>query len=85
MYTEDERQIAKALIGNKQYTELIAKVFLESEDKLSSDVILNKTNEQLGEIVRASDLAEQKVKSRFNVLKMLAQNAGGQAKPAAKK
>lgn len=85
MYTEEERQVARAIIGNKQYTELIAKVFLESEDKLTSDVILSKTNEELGEIVRANDLAEQKVKSRFNVLKMLAQNSQGSPKPAAKK
>lgn len=84
MYTDEEKNTAAALLNNNEYVELIAKVFLESEDKINSDVVLAKTNEELGEIVRANDLAEQKVKSRFNTLKMLARPKNSKPNPAAK-
>lgn len=71
MYTKEEKETAQALISNTEYLELIAKVFLKSEDKLDSSFVSGKTNEELGEIVRANDLAEQKVKSRFAVLKQI--------------
>ena len=49
----------------------MAKIFLDTEDKLTSEVILGKTDEELGQIVRANDMAEQKIKSRFAMLKNL--------------
>lgn len=83
MYTEQERKVAKNLLENKEALELIAKIFLETEDKINSDLVFTKTNEELGEIVRANDLAEQKVKTRFNILKNLGQKQTGTPKPAA--
>lgn len=77
MYTNEEKQTAQALLSNKGFVELIAKVFLDTEDKFTDDTYLNKTNEELGEIVRANYLAEQKVKLRFNRLQMLGQKNEG--------
>mgnify|MGYP000518667555 CR=1 FL=1 len=70
-YTQEEREVAQALVNNKPALELLAKVFLETEDKLTQDIITSKTNDQLGELVRADDMAEQKVRNRFVVLKNL--------------
>lgn len=85
MYNEKEKQTAQAILSNEDFTELIAKVFLEVEDKLTSDVVNSHSDKALGEIVRANDLAEQKIKTRFNRLKMLAQEKQGKPNPAAKK
>lgn len=85
MYTDEEKQIAKKLLENEEYLELIAKVFLTTEDKLDSSFVHGKDNEKLGEIVRANVLAEEKVKSRFNILKSLARtNTGVKQKPVVK-
>lgn len=85
MFTDKEKQIAKSIVDNEDYVELLAKVLLTEEDKFTSEVIQSKTNEELGEYVRANDLAEQKVKQRFNRLKMAAEQKGGKPNPAAKK
>lgn len=84
MYTKEDRQIAKALCSDPKYLELIAKVFLEEEDKLSIEFVTQKTNDQLGEIVRANTLAEIKVKNRYATLKRLSSETPGKPKPAAK-
>jgi len=73
MFTQEEKQTAQALLSNKGFVELIAKVFLETEDKFTDDTF-QKSNEELGEVVRANYLAEQKVKLRFNRLQMLGQS-----------
>jgi hypothetical protein len=72
-YTEEEKQIAQAIVGNKSYCELLAKVFLSTEVKLTSEVVREKTDKELGEIVRASSLAEDHIKVRWNKLKQLGQ------------
>jgi len=72
-YTDEEKQTAQALNSNQGFLELIAKVFLDTEDKLTDEFVQGKTNEELGEIVRANNMAEQKVKLRFNQLRMLGQ------------
>lgn len=77
MFTDKEKKTANQLLKNEAFGDLLAKVFLETEDKLNSDLIQKKTNAELGEIVRADDLAEQKVRQRFGVLKNLAQEVGG--------
>jgi len=84
MYTQEDKDIAKALLSNAKFTELIAKVFLDTEDKLSLDLVQTRTNEQLGEFVRADMMAEVKVKTRFAKLKQLASETVGKPKPAAK-
>ena len=77
MYTNEEKQTAQALLSNKGFVELIAKVFLDTEDRFTDETVQGKTNEELGEIVRANYLAEQKVKLRFNRLQMLGQKNEG--------
>lgn len=72
MYTKQDHELAKDLCSNKQYLELIVKIFLQSEDKLDHSFVASKTNEELGEVVRANALAEQKIKLRYDHLKMLA-------------
>ena len=72
MYTKEEKELAAVMLSNEGFIELLAKVFLETKDKINEELILTKNNEELGEIVKASVLAEQKVKARFNILKRLA-------------
>ena len=84
MYTKEEKELAKALVENKPYMALLAKIMLEKEDKINSDIILTKTNEQLGEMVRADDLAEQKIANRFNILKNLGTSFGKKPVPTAR-
>lgn len=84
-YSKEEREVAKKLCENQEFLELIAKVFLDSEDSLTPDFVNSKTNVELGEIVRAGSIAEQKIKSRYQVIKMLAQPIpSGKPKPAGK-
>jgi hypothetical protein len=83
MYTQEDKDIAKALLSNEKFTELIAKVFLDTEDKLSLDM-LARNDEELGQLVRADMMAEVKVKTRFAKLKQLASETVGKPKPAAK-
>jgi hypothetical protein len=72
-YTAEEKQIAQAIVSNKEYCNLLAKVFLSTEDKLTMEVVREKTNIELGEIVRADLLAENKLQLRWNKLKQLGQ------------
>jgi hypothetical protein len=75
-YTDQEKEIAKAIIGNKDYCTLLAKVFLSTEDSLTPEVVREKTDKQLGEIVRADILAENKIKMRWNKLKQIGAQVG---------
>lgn len=72
-FTEQERLIAKKITDDKDISNLISKVMLCSEEHFSSDFVKHKTNEELGEVVRANTLAEQKIQLRWNRLKTLAQ------------
>lgn len=74
-YTEEEKQIAQAIVGNRDYCTLLAKVFLSTEDKLTMEVVREKDDKELGEIVRADLLAENKLKLRWEKLKQLGQKA----------
>jgi hypothetical protein len=74
MFTDNEKRTAKAIVENKEISDLLAKILLVEEDRLSAELIATKTNEELGEFVRANALAETKVKLRFNQLKLLAQD-----------
>lgn len=84
MFTKDDRETAKQLLSNQRYVELLGKVFLQQEEQLAHETIHDKTNQELGEIVRANALAEHKVKTRYNVLQRLAQDTSGKPNPAAK-
>jgi hypothetical protein len=83
MFTQEDKDIARALMANEKFVELIAKVFLDTEDKLSLDM-LSRNDDELGQLVRADMMAEVKVKTRFGKLKQLASDPTGKAKPAAK-
>lgn len=79
MYTEEEKLTAQAIVSNKHFTELLKKMFLEVEDKLDSTAIDGRTNEQLGEIVRANSLAERKIAMRYSKLLQLGTKLDGKS------
>jgi len=83
-FTDAEKKVATQLMGEEQYVALIEKVFLQKEDALSHEVILLKTDKELGEITRGSALAEMKIQDRWNRLKTIATKTGGKPNPAAK-
>jgi hypothetical protein len=68
MFTDEDKKTAKALCSNKNFIELLKKVLLEREDKLTPDLVNQKTNVQLGEIVRADTQAEIKIRDRLTIL-----------------
>lgn len=76
MFTDSEKQIAKRIVEDEAIKSLIAKVFLDTEDKITEEHITSKTNNELGEIVRANFIAEQKVKLRWQRLQALATSLG---------
>lgn len=75
--TQDEKKVAERLLSSKEYVDLLKKVMLSNEDKLHPDQFAAKTNEELGEIIRADYLAEEKIKRRFDILKRAAQTSSG--------
>jgi len=83
-FTDAEKKVATQLMGEEQYVALIKKVFLEKKDTIHPDIILNKNDKELGEITRASHLAEMKVQDRYNRLQTIATQTGGKPNPAAK-
>jgi len=83
-FTDTEKKLATQLMAEEQYVALIEKVFLQKEDALSHEVILLKTDKELGEITRADAFAEMKVQDRWNRLKTIATKTGGKPNPAAK-
>ena len=84
MFTQDDKEIARALLQSDKYVELLTKVFLTEEERITDEVINEKTNKELGEIVRANHLANVKVRTRFAKLKQLASENKGKPNPAGK-
>lgn len=72
MFTDHEKEIAKRIVENEDMINLIKKVFVEPEEKIAFDIIKEKSNEELGEIVRANTVAEEKIRNRLIRLKNLA-------------
>ena len=83
-FTDAEKKVATQLMGEEQYVALIEKVFLQKEDALSHEIIITKSDKELGEITRGSALAEMKVQDRWNRMKTIAAKTGGKPNPAAK-
>lgn len=79
MYTEEEKLTAQALVSNKAFTDLMKKVFLDVEDKLDPTAVDNRTNEQLGELVRADSIAERKIAMRYSKLLQLGAKLDGKS------
>lgn len=71
-YSDEDKQLAASIVSNKDIVELLGRIFLTEDTKLSAEVISTKPNAELGEFVRADYLAEQKVLNRFSKLKQLA-------------
>lgn len=72
MFTDHEKEIAKRIVENEDMINLIKKVFVEPEEKITFDIIKEKSNAELGEIVRANTVAEEKIRNRLIRLKNLA-------------
>ena len=83
-FTDAEKKVATQLMGEEQYVALIEKVFLQKEDVLSYEIIITKSDKELGEITRGSAIAEMKVQDRWNRMKTIAAKTGGKPNPAAK-
>ena len=79
MYTEEEKMTAQALVSNPAFLALLKKVFTEVEDKIDDIVVDNRTDKQLGEIVRADSMAERKIKMRYSKLMSLGAKLDGKS------
>jgi hypothetical protein len=64
-WTKKERALARQVVSDKELTEFLAKIFTKQEEDISLDIVSKKTNQELGEIVRANAMAQQKVLSRW--------------------
>lgn len=75
-FTDKEKKAAQGLVKNKAFMELLEKILLETEDKYHPEFVNARTDEQLGQVVRADSLAERKVKNRLSKLKNLGKEQG---------
>lgn len=73
MFTKKDEKIARGLVADKDLMALLEKALVNPNERLKSETVLEKTNEQLGEIVRAMELADMKIRARFNTLIALGQ------------
>lgn len=67
-FTDKEQVIARSIVADIDMQELLRKVFTTSEETINKELVVAKTNEELGEIVRANVLAEAKVLARWGTL-----------------
>lgn len=65
-------ETAKRLIKDESIMELLTEFMLNAEDKIDPKIILDKTDEEIGQITRAELVAEDKIKYRFGRIKNLA-------------
>lgn len=84
MITKEDQQQAKNIIENKSLLEFLTRVLVEPQQSWTSEVI-GMSNEQLGELVKADVLAQQKIIERFNKIKHMAGTKNGVAAPIAPK
>jgi len=80
MYSDKEKKLARALLEDKDLCVLLEKVFTTKDESFNHSVIADKTNEELGELVRADSLAEQKVLNRWRNLQLLGQPEPSESK-----
>ena len=73
MYTDKEKATARHIVESEDIRKLLQKVFTTPSESLNPEVVASKTNEQLGEIVRAESLAEQKILIRWQELVRIGQ------------
>lgn len=72
MEQKEKIQLAKQLVENNQLFTFLQQILLE-ETNLSSDLIISKSNEELGEWVRSKAIAKQQITDRIAKIKQLAQ------------
>jgi hypothetical protein len=64
-FTDQEKTTARVIVADEHIRDLLQKVFTTNEETLTKELVSSKTNEELGEIVRANVLAEAKVLARW--------------------
>jgi len=69
MLNEDDKRIIKRLQEDKAMLDVLRKIFVV--DEIISRETLSKTNEEIGEIVRANTKAKQTIEDGFNRIKNL--------------
>ena len=84
MHTKEQQQLAKSVIENKALFEFLVSVLVEPQQAWTQEVI-GMPNEQLGELVKADVMAQQKIVERFNNIKRMATETGGSSAPIAPK
>ncbi len=76
-YTEQEKDIARAIVNDKNFVALLEKVLLSTEVSLPMEVVREKTDKEIGEIYRAISIAEETIQKRWDKLKQLGQSSSG--------
>lgn len=83
-YTDNDKKIARSLVENEQFMELLHSVFLTGDKELSLEEMEAKDDNEIGQMVRAEALARKKVRDRYDLLKTLGtpsnKGAGGKKK-----
>lgn len=82
-FSEDEKKLARSLTGNAAFMALIEKVMRDVPEAFDASV-LDKTNAELGELVKANVLANEKIAARLSKLKQLGTPPGKVGKVAPK-
>ncbi len=84
MISKEDQQQAKNIIENKPLLEFLTKYLVEPQQQWTGEVV-SMSNDQLGELVKADVIAQQKIIERFNKIKHMAGTSNGVASPIAPK
>lgn len=84
-FTENEKKLAHTIVGDPALMAFIKKVFVLQQEQFTPEQVANMTNEELGELVKADVLAQQKILKRYTNLKRLAIEKSTSKTPTAPK
>ena len=84
MISKEDQQQAKNIIENKPLLEFLTKYLIEPQQSWTAEVV-TMPSEELGQLVKADVLAQQKIVERFNKIKNMAGTNGGAGSPIAPK
>lgn len=68
MFTDKEKKIAQGIVEDTDMCAFLQKVFTTNTPSITVEMLKDKTDENLGQIIRADATAEKKIFERWNSL-----------------
>jgi hypothetical protein len=84
-FTERDKKLAHTIVSDPTMLAFIKKVFVLPQEQFTPEQVANMSNGELGELVKADVLAQQKILKRYTDLKRLAIEKNTKSSPTAPK